>query len=720
MQPLILLFRTALAPDRQMLLFVLRTVVAALLTLYLAFIFDLDQPKWSLMTVIIVSVPLAGMTLQRSFGQVIGTVVGAAVAVAITAVFAQAPLPFLLTLALWLALCTAGGTLLRYTDSQATVLAGFTAVIVAMLAVTEQENTLMLAITRVTETFLAVACVALVSLLSARPQAVARGYFAKIDGLIKLIALHAAAVIRGDEDEAQFQQRQLQLLSESNALEGLRRHLYFDAPRLREANDLVQLLGNQLVLMGSRLMILHRQRRLIAERWQGELPVSIASLREDELALLDELSRSGRSVPAAQRQQLRVLSRRFEAAAEYAQQIEEQLPSALRSLAWALRSEQANLLRQLDDMLELDDAIQEGRRASCAYAKGYASALFLDYPLAAMNGIRAFLALLLAGGIWIQTGWDGARAGMILVAVLCSLMASFPRPLAACQNYARGFALALVVSALYQFWLIPLVEDIEMLLVLLLPFLYLVAVALVSPMTAGIGMGLGLSTLLMVGPQNVGAWQNSSIQWFEFSGAYVCSVALSLLVFAVVFPFNAVQRMQRLYERARADVRELIALPASDAVQYAFESRMSDRLNNMQGLLPAASDRLSRARFDSTLSALSLGVALSRLKGQMANNPLLPAMLGQRLGQALEQIAAALDNRLAGDPGALPAQLQQIADELQTLHDTHLGEQQGALWKLFELRVSLIIAAALLERDLEWQGAQVTQAAGAGVSFDAH
>ncbi|UVJ46081.1 FUSC family protein [Pseudomonas sp. LS1212] len=720
MQPFIILFRTALVPDLQVLRFALRTIVAALLTLYLAFIFDLDQPKWALMTVVIVSVPMAGMTLQRSFGQVIGTVVGAVVAVVITALFAQAPLPFLLTLSLWLALCTAGGTLLRYTDSQASVLSGFTAVIVAMLAVPEQDNTLTLAITRVTETLLAVACVALVSLLTARPEAVASGYFAKIDSLIKLIALHAAAVVRGDEDEAQFQQRQLQLLSESNALEGLRRHLYFDAPRLREANDLVQLFGNQLVLMGSRLMIMHRQRRLIAERWQGALPLSIARLREDELQVLDELSRSGRSITPGQRRQLQSLSRRFEAAAEFAQQIEEQLPSALRSLAWALRSEQAGLLRQLDDMLELDDAIQEGRQASCAYAKGRSSSLFLDYPLAAMNGVRAFVALMLGGAIWIQTGWDGARAGMVLVAVLCSLMASFPRPLAACQNYARGFLLALVVSALYQFMLIPSVGDFEMLALLLLPLLYLVAVALVSPMTAGIGMGLGLSTLLMFGPQNVGAWQNTAIQWFEFAGAYIGAVSLSLLVFAVVFPFNAVLRMQRLYERARDDVRALIGAPPSDQAQYDFESRMSDRLNTMQGLLPAAPDRLSRARFDSALSALSLGVALSRLKGLMVNNPLLPAALGQRLELALEQIASVLGSRSPVDPRELLADLQQIADELQTLHEEHVGEHRGSLWKLFALRVSLIIAAALLERDQEWLGVQAVEAAHAGVSPNAH
>lgn len=293
MQPLIHYFKVVFNPGLGVLLFALRTVAAGLLTLYLAFIFDLDQPKWSVMAVIIVSQPLGGMALQRSFSQIIGTTVGAAVAVLIMAVFPQAPLPFIVTLALWLALCTAGGTLLRYTSSHAFVLSGFTAVVVALLAVPEQENTLMLAITRITETLLAVACVCVVSLLTARPEAVARGYFAKVDQVLKLMAQHAAAVIRTEESEADFHKRQLQLLGEISALEGLRRHLYFDAPRLRSANGLVQLLGNQLVLLTSRLTVLRHQRKLIGERWEGEFPEHIQRLREDELVFLDELARQG-------------------------------------------------------------------------------------------------------------------------------------------------------------------------------------------------------------------------------------------------------------------------------------------------------------------------------------------------------------------------------------------------------------------------------------------
>jgi uncharacterized membrane protein YccC len=168
MQPLLQYFKMLLNPGFGALLFALRTIVAGLLTLYLAFLFDLDQPKWSIMAVVIVSQPLGGMALARSFGQVIGTTMGAVVAVLIMAIFPQAPLAFIITLALWLALCTAGGTLLRYTSSQAFVLSGYTAVVVALLAVPDQDGTFLLAVTRVTETLLAVACVCVVSLLTAR------------------------------------------------------------------------------------------------------------------------------------------------------------------------------------------------------------------------------------------------------------------------------------------------------------------------------------------------------------------------------------------------------------------------------------------------------------------------------------------------------------------------------------------------------------------------
>lgn len=697
MQALFGYFKAVIHPGQTVLLFALRTIAAGLLTLYLAFLFDLDQPKWSIMAVVIISQPLAGMALARSFGQVIGTTLGAAVAVLIMAIFPQAPLPFITTLALWLALCTAGGTLLRYTSSQAFVLSGYTAVVVALLAIPDQDGTFLLAVTRVTETLLAVACVCIVSLLTARPEAVSRNYFAKVDQVIKLVATHAAAVIRTEESEAEFQRRQMQLLGEISALEGLRRHLYFDAPRLRSANNLVLLLGNQLMLLTSRLTALRHQRQLLTERWEGDLPLEVQRLRADELAFLDELARYGRSLPEETRHRLVILQQQFEELAYRAEQQTEEMSATLRSLAWALRWEQARLLQQIEQILELSEAIQEGREASCMF-RGQASPLHLDFTLATMNAIRAFSALLIAGLIWIETAWDGARGGMILVGILCSLMATFPRPLIAAQSYARGLGLALVVSALYQFMLVPAVSDFEWLALLLAPLLYVIAVGLASPATAGIGMGLGLSSFLMLGPQNVGTGQNTAIQWFEFAGAYVSAAMLALIVYAWIFPFRPVLRIRRFYNEAREQVYQFTQSPVTDEQQFAFESRMVDRLTTMLGLLPAANDPDMQRRYEISLACVALGVAIHQLRQQMQNNALLSEAFGQRLTTALRQTGRFVAGRADTDLKPLLTTLHALGDELDDLH----AATHEHLWSVFRMRVALLIVVSFLQRHGEY------------------
>lgn len=693
MQPLLQYFKAMFNPGPGVLLFALRTIAAGLLTLYLAFLFDLDQPKWSIMAVVIVSQPLGGMTLARSFGQVIGTTLGAVVAVLIMAIFPQAPLPFILTLALWLALCTAGGTLLRYTSSQAFVLSGYTAVVVALLAVPEPGGIFLLAVTRVTETLLAVACVCVVSLLTARPESVARDYFTRIDQVIKLLATHAAAVIRTEESEDDFHRRQMQLLGEISALEGVRRHLYFDAPRLRSANALVQLLGNQLVLLTSRLTALRHQRLLLTERWEGELPEEILQIRAEELTFLDELALQGRSLAAESRQHFILLQHRFDELAYRAEQLTEAMPATLRSLAWSLRWEQARLLEQLGQILELSDAIQEERRASSVF-RGQNNPLHLDFTLAAMNAVRAFTALVVAGLIWIETGWDGARGGMVLVGILCSLMATFPRPLLAAQSYARGLGLALVVSALYQFMLVPMISDFEMLALLLVPLLYAVAVGLASPPTTGTGIGLGLSTFLLLGPQNAGIGQNTAIQWFEFAGAYMCATALALSVYALIFPFRPALRIRRLYLENRAQVYALLKAAASDEQQFAFESRMVDRVTMMLGLLPAASDKDSRAFFEFSLGCMALGVALNQLRQQGQGNSLLDDEVQSRLLATVRETGRLIAGRQGIELTAVLGSLHQLGDYLDTLHS---GAHEH-LWSVFRMRVALLIVVSFLER----------------------
>lgn len=699
MQPIIAYFRVMIHPGAALLRFALRTTAAGVLTLYLAFIFELDQPKWSLMAVIIISQPQAGMTLARSFGQVSGTVFGAVVAVLIMMAFPQAPLLFLLTLGLWLAICTAAGTLLRHTRSQAIVLSGYTAVVVAMLSIPDQGNTSILAITRVTETLLAVASVCMVTLLTSGPESVLADYLGRIDKLLKLLAIHAASVIRGGEPEEAFQTREKHVLREVSALEAIRQYLSFDSPRLRNNHGLLTVLGNQLLLLTSNLTVLHHHHELLRARADEPSPLALQHLRADALALLEQLALQGHALPSGPRRRFADVQRRFDDLVGQAEHQSDTLPLTVHSLAWALRWEQAQMLQRLQAILELSEAISQGRAASSIHGEGRTHSLHLDWPLATMNGIRAFVALMAVGWLWIETGWDGARSSLVLVGILCSLMATLPRPLLAVQNYLRGQIVALLVCAVYVFGLLPLVGDFEWLALLLIPLLYTVAVGLADPTTAGIAMGLGLTSLLMIGPQNIGAWQNSADQWFEFAGAYLMGGVLSMFCYRLIFPFDPVRRIRRLFNDSCEQLADLQEVPATDHQQFVFETRLVDRLIQMLALLPEVdADRASIRRFETTLACLPVGVAMLHLGRQDLDRPwLLPAPhLDMR--HLLKRIGDYVAGRDAVELADLLAQLRAVAHLLdwpQNGQATLACEHMGAL---LHMRVSLLVIGDFLER----------------------
>ncbi|MDR6358328.1 putative membrane protein YccC [Pseudomonas psychrotolerans] len=70
-----------LAPSSAALQFACKTLFAAGLSLWLAYRFDLEQPAWACMTVIVVSQPLSGMVVAKGLFRLLGTLVGTSMAV---------------------------------------------------------------------------------------------------------------------------------------------------------------------------------------------------------------------------------------------------------------------------------------------------------------------------------------------------------------------------------------------------------------------------------------------------------------------------------------------------------------------------------------------------------------------------------------------------------------------------------------------------------------
>src|SRR5580704_256648 len=113
------------------LIFGLRLSASVCLALYIAFWLQLDGAYWAGTSAGIVCQPILGASLRKGWYRMIGTVVGAAIIVVLTACFIQNRAAFLLALALWGAGCALGASLLRNFASYAAALAGYTAAIIA-------------------------------------------------------------------------------------------------------------------------------------------------------------------------------------------------------------------------------------------------------------------------------------------------------------------------------------------------------------------------------------------------------------------------------------------------------------------------------------------------------------------------------------------------------------------------------------------------------------
>src|ERR1700746_15826 len=95
------------------LLFGVRRWASFCLALFIAFWLELDNPFWAGTSAAVVCQPQLGASLRKGWYRLLGTLVGAVAGVVMTACFPQDRGLFLLSLALWGAVCALVATLLR-------------------------------------------------------------------------------------------------------------------------------------------------------------------------------------------------------------------------------------------------------------------------------------------------------------------------------------------------------------------------------------------------------------------------------------------------------------------------------------------------------------------------------------------------------------------------------------------------------------------------------
>ncbi len=147
---------------RDEIIYSLKSFAAAMLALYLASRAGLPNTFWSLLTVYVVSQPLAGMVRSKAVYRLCGTFIGSTATVFIIPTLSNAPVLLSLAMAIWVSICLFISLLDRTPRSYTFMLAGYTAALIGFPSVQTPDLIFNTAVTRVEEICLGILCATLV------------------------------------------------------------------------------------------------------------------------------------------------------------------------------------------------------------------------------------------------------------------------------------------------------------------------------------------------------------------------------------------------------------------------------------------------------------------------------------------------------------------------------------------------------------------------------
>ncbi len=579
-------------------IFAAKTTAAGLLALLVAFTFNLDQPYWALLTVFIVSQPQqSGLVLAKSLYRIIGTVIGAAVALLFVALCAQERVLFLGGLALWIGLCTFGSQYARNFAAYSFVLSGYTVAIVGIPGALDAGNAFYTATGRVTEISLGIVVAATVSYVIL-PNSLARSLRQAVADARAGLADYAVALF-GAGDTAPLRAK---LLGQAMEIENLRASAIFEDREIRDRSNSLQLLDAALINTVQVAQLLGRTRDSLG-RSAASSPASGEAIGEASAAIkawragaIDAAGLSRRLVQARARLPLgRELYRDPSAPDE----------EVIRRVAAIARLRE--FFTALAAYAEAFEVFVSGERPVMRRS-GFARA---NDPVGALwTGLRAALAVFLVSGFWILTNWPQGSTAAVLGAVATARLATMAPAVPIALVGSVIFALSAIPAFIIVEVLLPLANGFPMFALAVAPMLFLCAFLMAHKKTLLIGY---LSALLFASAgQFLDRMVYDPVGFINISIAAMVAAGTAMVLWAIVAPVTP-QSARRRFARA---VRKAFARISRRRPHFGlteFETAMTEALDQLRrGLSPNRGEDV--AAVEAGIALLGAGRELIRIR----------------------------------------------------------------------------------------------------------
>ncbi|RMN20731.1 hypothetical protein ALQ63_01748 [Serratia plymuthica] len=427
--------------------YALRNSLAMCLSLWVAFVLNLDEPYWALTSAAVVSFPTVGGVISKSIGRIIGSLLGAAASVAIAGHCLNDPWLFTLFIAAWIGLCTYISNHYQNNVSYAFALAGYTAAIIAFgtVNVTDTQQIFDIAQARVCEVITGILCGGVMMMIL--PSTSDGEALLTSLRRMQLRLLEHAAMLWQPEITAQMRTSHEGVIGQILTMNLLRIQAFWSHYRLRRQNNVLNYMLHQQLRLTS---VISSLRRMLLN-WPDH-PANLA-------AVLDQLLTELRA-PATDKYRL----------ARILQQIAPQDPTDYRHRAFWLRLRHfcwlylrcSRWLQKLEGATPVSD-IQPPRVTSLAR--------HTDSYEAAYNGLRTFLCIIIGCAYWINTQWDAGSSALTLTAISCVLYSSTPSPINSITTLLKAVLLLSVACFVVKFGLMIQIDDFWVFCAFLFPIL---------------------------------------------------------------------------------------------------------------------------------------------------------------------------------------------------------------------------------------------------------
>ncbi|WP_114238256.1 FUSC family protein [Dyella sp. C9] len=610
-------------PSRQDWSFALVTFAAAMLALYIAFAANLDRPYWAAATVYIVSQRTSGALNAKALWRLVGTLCGAAVAVAVIPNLIDAPPLLIITMTAWIALCLAGSLLEGGLRGYAFMLAGYTAAIVGFPAVDTPAAIWDTAVARVEEIGLGIVCSHLLhSVFLARSvnptlHAAINAWMRDLVALAQATLGHAhkahpspaewrrfashVGAIDQIVDQARYERADTRLLSDMQVLRS----------QVRRCGLLMTSVTARLANLGEHAPALYQQAEPLVNEIGGWLVASMPDGR-----------------PSSQ-----------VGPAPLLQKLEAELAAQSQYADWGhliyagLCDRGLELVRRWRDCIDLAQGVpasgpapptQRGRRGH------------LDPLLVMLSCLAVAISLVAVCTFWRYSAWPSGSVAVMMAAVAGSIFAHMDDPAPAIGTFLIGNAISVVVAGVFLFGVFPMIDGFPLLAYCLglffIPAAAFLGNASIAPWLTPLLIGIFPSMSLQ---------ESSNADFVKFANNGLATVLGIGCTLGVTLVMRSVSDRQRIARLNKADRRDLARIAAGRRAEEHDEvlDRMLDRFEavaiRMSNESTEAAGGLALGDLRAALNTLGLQNCFARMDGHHRGllGTVLEAIAGHATGE---------------------------------------------------------------------------------------